>query len=124
VIGVLENDSFATVLARVVNGKTIDNRPFVVKRLKKKEFIQCGCQILFVPSGENPRTDEIVQLQNTASVLTIADAPDFASRGGVIAFIIEDSRVRFVVNVDAASQAGLTISSRLLALAKIVHTDR
>jgi hypothetical protein len=124
VIGVLGNDSFADVLARVVDGKKIDDRPFVVKRLRNREFKDCGCQILFVSVGERARADEIIQLQSAASVLTIAEAPDFARRGGIIALTLEDSRVRFLVNVDAATQAGLTISSRLLALATIVQTGR
>ena len=57
-------------------------------------------------------------------MLTIAEAPDFARRGGIIALVLEDSKVRFIVNVDAATQAGLTISSRLLTLATIVQTAR
>ena len=35
-------------------------------------------------------------------------------------FVIEDSRVRFVVNLAAADKAGLRISSKLLALARFV----
>jgi hypothetical protein len=124
VIGVLGNDAFAAVLHRVVDGKRIDDRPFQVKPLRNKELKDCGCQILFVAASETARTDEIIQFQNTASVLTIAEAPDFARRGGIIALILEDSRVRFMVNVDAATKAALTISSRLLALATIVQTAR
>jgi hypothetical protein len=124
VIGVLGNDSFATVLGRVVDGKKIDDRPFLVKRLKNKEFKDCGCQILFVAAAESARADEIIQLQHTAPVLTIAEAPDFARRGGMIALVLEDSKVRFIVNVDAATQAGLSVSSRLLTLATVVHTAR
>jgi hypothetical protein len=124
VIGVLGNDAFATVLDGVVAGKKIDDRAFVVKRLKNREFRECGCQILFVDSSESARANEVIQFQSVASVLTIADGTDFAKRGGVIALILEDSRVRFIVNVDAATQAGLTISSRLLTLATIVHTAR
>jgi hypothetical protein len=124
VIGVLGSDPFAAVLERVVEGKKIDERPFLVKRLSTREFKECGCQILFVAAAEGGRMDDIVQFQNTASVLTIAETPEFARRGGVIALTLEDSRVRFLVNVDAAAQASLTISSRLLTLATIVHTQR
>ena len=124
VIGVLGNDAFATVLDRVVSGKKIDDRPFAVKRLKNKEFRECGCQILFVAAAEHAKTDEIIQVQSASSMLTIAEAPDFARRGGIIALTLEDSKVRFIVNVDAAAQASLNISSRLLALATIVHTSR
>lgn len=122
VIGVLGNDDFATVLSRVVHGKRIDGRPFDVKRLKSNEFRGCGCRILFVAASESTRIDEIIQFQHSASVLTIAEAPDFAKRGGVIALMPEEGRIRFAVNVDAAARASLTISSRLLTLATIVHT--
>jgi len=124
VIGVLGNDDFATVLSRAVEGKRVDDRPFEVRRLKSKDFKDCGCRILFVAASESARIDEIIQFQHSASVLTIAEAPDFAKRGGIIALTLEDSKVRFSVNVDAAAQASLTISSRLLTLATIVHTAR
>ena len=124
VIGVLGNDAFAAVLDRAVNGKKIDDRPLLVKPLKNKDARDCGCQILFVGEAESARTDQVIQSQSAASVLTIAEAPDFARRGGIIALVLEDSKVRFIVNVDAASQASLSISSRLLALATIVHTSR
>jgi hypothetical protein len=120
VIGVLGNDPFAAVLERVVQGKKIDDRALTVKRLTTPA--ECGCQILFVADSENGRIDEITRLQSSASVLTISEAPDFARRGGIIALILEDSRVRFLVNVDAASQASLTISSRLLTLASVVQS--
>lgn len=44
----------------------------------------------------------------------------FAARGGVIQFALEERQVRFEINVDAASRMGLKISSRLLVLARIV----
>ena len=124
VIGVLGNNPFATTLDRVVYGKTLDGRPFVVKRLKNQEFIDCRCHILFVGELESARLEEIIRFQQTASVLTIAEAPDFARRGGMIAFVLHDGKVRFEVNVEAAKQASLTISSRLLSLATIVTTVR
>jgi hypothetical protein len=124
VIAVLGNDAFADVLARVVNGKTIDERPIQVKRLKNRDFKDCSCQILFLAGSQSTRTDDIIQFQNAASVLTVAEAPEFAKRGGVIGMTVEDSKVRFSVNVDAASQASLNVSSRLLALASVVHSTR
>jgi YfiR/HmsC-like len=122
-IGVLGNDSFASILEGVVSGKNIDGRPFIVRRLKSKEIKDCSCHILFIASSESARADEIIQMFKNSSVLTVAEAPDFARRGGIINFTPEDNKVRFEVNVDAARQSMLTISSRLLSLAKIVHTS-
>jgi hypothetical protein len=124
VIGVLGNDAFAAVLGRVVAQKRLEDREFVVKRVKTEDLKTCGCRILFVSSTHSDWTAEIVQLQNSASVLTIAEAPDFARRGGIVGLMLDGRKVRLVVNVDAAARASLTISSRLLALATIVHTRR
>ena len=124
VIGVLGNDSFAATLERVVDGKKVELRPFHVKRLKSpKESRECFCHMLFVASAESSHADEIIQLLKGTSVLTIAESPGFTKQGGIINFVLEDSKVRFEVNVDAAKQGGLTISSRLLSLAKIVQTN-
>ena len=125
VIGVLGNDSFASTLERVVDGKKIDLHPFVVKHLKSaKEAREYSCHMLFLASAESSHADEVVQLLKGSSVLTIAETPGFTRQGGIINFVLEDSRVRFEVNVDAAKQAGLTISSRLLSLAKVVQAGR
>lgn len=55
-----------------------------------------------------------------ANVLTVGETDQFAAHGGVIQLILRDKQVRFEINVDAASQEGLKISSKLLALARIV----
>jgi hypothetical protein len=123
VIAVLGNDSFADILDHVVNGKKIDSHPFSVKRLKWKEFKECSCHILFIASPESAHADEIIQALKSTSVLTIAETPGFAKRGGIINFTLQDNKVRFEANVDAAKQAGLVISSRLLSLARIVQTN-
>jgi len=123
VIGVLGNDSFADVLDHVVDGKKIDSHSFSVKRLKWKEVKECNCHILFIAAQESAHSDEIIQFVKTTSVLTIAETPGFAKRGGIINFTLQDNKVRFDANVDAAKQAGLIISSRLLSLARIVQTN-
>jgi hypothetical protein len=41
----------------------------------------------------------------------------------MVQFTLEEKRVRFDITLDAASGAGLRISSRLLALARIVKTE-
>ena len=124
VIGVFGSDSFAAILEHVVDGKKVDLHPLLVKRLKSaRESKECACHMLFIASPESAHADEIIQLLKGTSVLTIAETPGFSKQGGIINFVLEDSKVRFEVNVEAAKQAGLTISSRLLSLAKIVQTS-
>ena len=53
--------------------------------------------------------------------MLVGEASGFAAAGGAIQFTLEENHVRFLINVDAADRAGLKFSSKLLALAKIVH---
>ena len=125
VIGVLGTDPFGSVLDRLVQDKKIGPRGFVVRRYKWGKDLKDlkdlrDCKILFVSASEKAHADEIIQLVKWLPILTVGETPGFAERGGVIRFTVEDNRVRFEVNVDAAHQADLNISSRLLTLAKII----
>jgi hypothetical protein len=53
-------------------------------------------------------------------VLTVGETEDFAEDGGMIAFLVEENKIRFEINLEAADKAKLKISSKLLALAKTV----
>jgi hypothetical protein len=44
----------------------------------------------------------------------------FAKAGGVIEFVTEENRVRFIVNLDSANQSKLRVSAKLLALARVI----
>jgi len=126
VIAILGQDHFGPTLDRVLEGKKVNGRSFVIKRWKTvNELLKArselkDCQILFVSSSEMGRLNDAIQVVKGIPVLTIGETPGFASRGGIINLVLEDNKVRFEVNVDAAKQADLNISSRLLALARIV----
>jgi hypothetical protein len=123
VIGILGTDPFGAIIDQIVQDKKIGGRGFVVKRLKwgadPKDLKEC--KILFVGASERIHIDELVQIVRGLPILTVGETPGFAERGGVIRLVLEDNKVRFEVNVDAAHQAGLTISSRLLTLARIIQ---
>jgi len=121
-IGVLGTDPFGSVLDRLVEDKKIGPRGFVVKRYKWGKDLKDlkECKILFVSASEKAHIDEIVQAVKGLPILMVGETPGFAERGGIIRFTLEDNRVRFEINVEAAHQADLNISSRLLTLAKII----
>jgi hypothetical protein len=123
VIGVLGTDPFGTIIDQIVKDKKIGARGFIVKRLRWGSDVKDlrDCKILFVSASEKAHLDEVVQIVRGLPILTVGETPGFAERGGIIRFTVEDNRVRFEVNVDAAHQADLTISSRLLTLARIVQ---
>jgi hypothetical protein len=117
---VLGTDPFGGALDDVLRGKFIADHPVSVVRIKRVADIT-RCQILFVAASESRHLTEILIKLRGECVLIIGETDDFASSGGVIQFTLEDNRVRFFINTDAAGRAGLKISSKLLALAKIVR---
>lgn len=119
VIGILGTDPFGETIDRVVQGKKLEGRSLVVKRLKRGASVK-ECSILFVSSSEAPHLEEVLQTTKGMPILTIGELPGFAMRGGIINLTLEGNKVRFEVNIEAAKQANLNISSRLLALARIV----
>lgn len=122
VIGILGTDPFGATIDRVIENKKLDGRNLVVKRLKwGKELKDLKeCNILFVSSSEKEHIADLVNMVKWLPILTIGETPGFATHGGIINLTLEDNKVRFEVNIEAAKQANLNISSRLLALAKIV----
>jgi uncharacterized protein DUF4154 len=123
VIGILGADTFGGTLDEVLGGKKVNGRTFFVKHLKWGMEMK-DCNIVFVSSSESAHLEEIFRLLKGLPILTIGEIPSFARRGGIINFIVVDDKVRFEINVEAAKQADISISSRLLALAKIVpQTD-
>lgn len=119
VIGIVGTDPFGGIIDRILADKQIDSRHFVIKRLKWGMDLK-GCDILFIGSSEAAHLEEVIHSVRGLPVLTIGETPGFAKRGCIINLVVEDNKVRFEVNLDAAKQADLNISSRLLALAKIV----
>ena len=54
-------------------------------------------------------------------MLTIGDGEGMAQAGLMFGLLVEEQKVRFEANLEPVRRAGLTISSRLLGLAKTVH---
>lgn len=122
VIGILGEDPFGALLEETVKNRALQNKPLALKRVHTVEDA-AHCQIVYVSASEKRNLDSILRALAKTSVLTVSDIDGFAERGGVIGFVIEQQRVRFHINVDAADHAGLQISSRLLKLARIVSTE-
>lgn len=103
-----------------LQGETLQNRPVTVRRTHPTDTFN-QCQLLFIGESEHPRLETLLRTINSQPVLTVSDIPDFAMRGGIIGFFWEQSKVRFAINLQSAKKSQLTISSRLLKLAKTIE---
>lgn len=123
VVGVLGEDPFGAILDDTFRGKTVNNRRLVVKRFGNIKEARAS-HILFISISERDRLASILESLEDVAVLTISDLDRFASRGGQIAFRMEDKKVRFDINVSAVERARLKISAQLMKLGRIVEASK
>jgi len=117
-IGVLGDDLFGGALDRAVARKAVGGRPLVVRRFRTPEELE-ECAIVFVAGSAMGRLDAILSKTARWPSLTVGESDGFTQAGGMIRFFVDGNRVRFDVNLPAAQSAGLRLSSRLLALARV-----
>lgn len=105
-----------------VRGKNIDGHMIVIRHLHAPEEIK-GCHLVFLAANAGKQQQKLVHFAKGTPVLLVAETSGFARAGGTINFVVENERLVFEVNINAAENSHLKISSKLLALARIVPTE-
>lgn len=109
-------DPFGPALDGVVQGERVGERSLLVQRPDSLDDLG-DCHVLFVGRSEKDRLGEVMAQVRGKPVLTVADTDGFLRAGGVINFILEGKKVRFLIDQEAAERSGLEISSKLMRLA-------
>jgi hypothetical protein len=118
-IGVLGDDPFDGFLDDTVRGEKIGGHPLVVERYAGVGDVK-DCQILFVSRSESAKMAEILGAMRGKHILTVGDMEGFLKSGGIVRFVTEENKIHFRIDLDAAKDVKLTISSQVLRLAEIV----
>jgi hypothetical protein len=121
-ISILGSDPFGTVIDAMAQETMVKNRKIEITRIVDFDTAHY-CHVLFISRSEKRRLHQILPKLRATPTLTISETDKFAEFGGMINFIIVKNKVRFEINVTAATESGLEISSRLLRLAKIVRAS-
>ena len=122
-VGIVGSNPFGPYLAESMAGESVRGRPVRVVEFRGPEDVR-PCAVLFVPDAMGDRLADITARLGGAPVLLIGESPGFAERGGTINFFMLDNKVRFEINPTAARAVGLQISSKLLAIAKVVGSEK
>jgi hypothetical protein len=104
-----------------LNKKQIKGCTVVVKEVSSAKDLE-DCQVVFICASEKARVTQILGELKDSRALTVSEINGFAEQGGIINFFSERNKVRFEINPEAAHRLGLTISSDLLKLAKLVKS--
>lgn len=113
------SDPLSASLSRMIGQRTSRDQPFFFRRMTRTEGVG-DCQILYISPSEGKYVPQLLDSLRGARILTVGENDRFAAMGGIIQLVMENSRIRFKINSTAASEAGIRISSKLLALAEIV----
>ena len=119
VIGLYGEGKIGDAAKTVVEGKTVSGRVIVIQPIGKIDD-SVKCHILFINDSEKKRLGEIVDKVKTLPVLTVGEFDQFMDQGGIINFVKREGRIRLAINLEAARQAKLEISSKLLNVADTV----
>ncbi len=120
VVAVLGEDDLAAAIASVLSSRSVNGKPVFVRFARRAQDVR-GCQIVYIAGSEMAHATEVEEVLRGSPTLTLADSAGFATRGGMVNFSGSPPNVRFDICLVRAQQAGLKISSRLLALAHVVE---
>ncbi len=111
---VLGQDNFGEALNNL-EGKNVNGRRLSVSRLNGLAGIK-KCHLLFITEQEAPNMQSIQKHLADAPVLTVADTP--VATGAAILLSLDGKRLVFDVNMQRAKKVGITLSSKVLQLAR------
>ena len=119
---VVGRDPFGPLLDQAASTELIDGHSVTIRRMASADRA-AGCQLAFVQGATPQDTARMLLALHNQAILTVTDARAGPQRG-MIHFTIVGGRVRFFIDDAEAAGRGLSISSRLLALAAGVRARR
>ena len=119
VIGIVGPDPFGEVLPNTVADETVKGRRLKVRHYQPADDL-AGCQVLFVSRDQTAGLNELLKRASARHILTVSESEDFLRQGGMINFVQVGKNVRFDICKGAVEEAGLKMSSKLLAVAHAV----
>lgn len=109
---------------RVLEKEVVQGKSLVVKTYGLwYPALADACQVVIFSPQEQDTVRQPLSTLSGKSVLTVGETPGFLKSGGIIKFAIINDTVQFEVNLEAAKQARLNISSKMLRLASNVVTS-
>ena len=120
VIGVMGNDGVVAALQRLVAGRSVSGRSLEIRRVEVASDLG-ALHVLYVAAARDAALANAALSLARHGLLTVGESDRFVAHGGTIRFVVHEDRLLFEINVAAAQRAGVTASSQLLKLARIVH---
>lgn len=120
VVGLLGDDRYEGAIDEILSGQIVGDRKIVVRHFTSAAEVK-GAQVMIVGYTDDKTSQEALEQLKKQPTLTIGESAAFMEDGGMIRLLKEDGKVRFEINNSPAKLSHLTISSKLLTLARAYH---
>lgn len=101
-------------------GRLIRDREISIARVSPNNSEQPACDALYISRDSDDVASTLLKRYADRPVLTLSDADDFATSGGMVGLTIRNKRVGIQINVENYERVGLSVNSQLLQLAELV----
>lgn len=105
---------------RGANGRMVRNQPLKVVEINRDLGELHRCDVFFADADSQRLVPAIAARERKTALLVVAEGEQTIQQGATIALSVAGGRMVFDVNLASARAAGLTISSKLLRLARHV----
>jgi hypothetical protein len=121
VIGFVGDATMGEILQKMLAGKSSESRPIHVLLSPSDEQLE-QCNVVYIADSSPKEILAALNKVRTKNILTVGDSDAFAREGGMVGLVTVGEQIQIQVNLQAAQDSRLKISSRLLNLSTIVRT--
>ena len=121
-IGILGEDPFGPILAKMEKTRHVHNKKIVFKRFSKWADYE-PCNILFISkTADSDSVGKALRSIRGTSVLLVGEQNGFEQAGGVLNMYLDPAgKVGIKLNIDAANRDNFRIDARLLQICDVVR---
>ncbi|ATC88433.1 MULTISPECIES: YfiR family protein [Pseudoalteromonas] len=110
---------FIDVANTALKNRTIKKLPLHNKLVTLDEVTTSACNMLFITSDTFAQWQNITPL-DLKNIMVIGETDSFIENGGHIRFFLSSGKIRFEIAPQQLKDAGITMSSKVLRLARVV----
>ncbi|KVX02144.1 YfiR family protein [Shewanella frigidimarina] len=111
---------FISVSRSILYGRKVNNLPLVNIEVNLTETDLTQCNVLFI-TADTLESWQQLNSQYLADVMIVGETDNFIEQGGHIRFFLSGGKIRFEVSPDKLKLSGITMSSKVLRLGRVVN---
>lgn len=114
VVGVFANDAQVKEIAAVLGIRDFNGKKITVKKITSP-LQASNCHLVYVSSSNAGTVKKIKESANLKNTLIVSEKGQL-NNGASIAFVLENSKLKFKINESACNASGLQVSKGLITL--------